>query len=55
MLMSLNNGNNIYNYPVAKNTGATGVKQVRKAGVDLHNPMIGRIQFVPAGCGGCGK
>ena len=59
MSMTLNNGNGIYNYPVNNNTNAiaknSGVKQVRKVGMDLHNPMIGRIQFVPAGCGGCGK
>jgi len=51
MSMTLNSGNNIYNYPIPKNTV---VRPVRKAGIDLNNSMIGRIQFAPAGCGGCG-
>jgi hypothetical protein len=51
MSMTLNSGNAIYNYPIARNTA---VRQVRKVGIDLNNPMIGRIQFAPAGCGGCG-
>lgn len=48
--MTLNSGNAIYNYPVPRNTP----RQVRRVGIDLNNPMIGRIQFAPAGCGGCG-
>jgi hypothetical protein len=49
--MTLNSGNAIYNYPAPRNGP---VRQVRRAGIDLNNPMIGRIQFAPAGCGGCG-
>ena len=51
MSMTLNSGNSIYNYPISRNTVQ---RPVRKVGIDLNTPMIGRIQFAPAGCGGCG-
>jgi hypothetical protein len=52
--MTLVNGNGVYNNRSNVIVNNTRAKPARKVGMGLNTGMIGRIQNITVGCGGCG-